>query len=224
MACKVLMKVFYAARVARFDLYRPVARLARYLTKWTTTCDKKLYRLMCYIKSTLHYRMVGWCGDDLGSIDIHAYADANLGTDGGKSTSGVQLQIEGPNTCFPISAVSVAQQAVSHSTAEAEMVAFSYLLRRVALPALTFWQTLKPGDEASRALAPARGQGSTEWQGTYEEAIGCPAQSPADHFIPNHKPQTHDPNNNPTNQCPLHAITTQTTHGVLCSLGHGREG
>ena len=59
MACKVLMKVFYAARAARFDLYRPVAHLARFLTKWTVTCDKKLYRLMCYIRSTLHYRMVG---------------------------------------------------------------------------------------------------------------------------------------------------------------------
>ena len=129
--------------------------------------------------------MVGWCGDDLDSIDLHAYTDANLGTDGGKSTTGVQLQVEGPNTCFPISAVSVAQQAVSHSTAEAEMLAFSYLLRRVALPALTFWQTLKPepeaepcadstGDQPGRALAQARDRSIVDdWECSQADAAGC---------------------------------------------------
>ena len=33
-ARNILMTVFYAARVARFDLYRPVAHLARFLTKF----------------------------------------------------------------------------------------------------------------------------------------------------------------------------------------------
>ena len=51
-AAKVLMKVFYAARTARFDLYRPVAGLARHMTKWTPTCDKKLHRIMSYIKKS----------------------------------------------------------------------------------------------------------------------------------------------------------------------------
>ena len=77
-ACMILMKVFYAARVARFDLYRPSSTLSPLLDKVDPpTCVKKLYRLMCYIRSTLHYRMVGWCGGDLDSIDLHAYADAN---------------------------------------------------------------------------------------------------------------------------------------------------
>ena len=56
-ACGILMKVLYAARVARFDLLRAVNSLASKVTKWTTFCDHMLHRLMCYIKSTLSYRM-----------------------------------------------------------------------------------------------------------------------------------------------------------------------
>ena len=35
LAAKILMKLFYAARLARFDLLRAIANLARYITKWT---------------------------------------------------------------------------------------------------------------------------------------------------------------------------------------------
>ena len=51
-AAKVLMKVLYAARYARFDLLRAVCYLAQYITKWDEQCDRRLYRLMCYIDST----------------------------------------------------------------------------------------------------------------------------------------------------------------------------
>ena len=44
-AAKVLMKVLYAARYARFDLLRAVCFLAQYITKWDATCDKRLYTL-----------------------------------------------------------------------------------------------------------------------------------------------------------------------------------
>ena len=82
------MKVVYAARVARFDLYRAVAGLSRYLTKWDSECDRKLHRLMCYIKSSLHHHMVGWRGNSVEEMDLHCFADANIGTDAGKSTTG----------------------------------------------------------------------------------------------------------------------------------------
>ncbi len=38
-AAKVIMKVFYAARVARFDLLRAIGHLARWVNKWDTGCD-----------------------------------------------------------------------------------------------------------------------------------------------------------------------------------------
>ena len=43
-AARVSMKVMYAARMARPDLLRTIAYLARYLTKWTEDHDKKLHR------------------------------------------------------------------------------------------------------------------------------------------------------------------------------------
>ena len=81
--------------------------------------------------------------DEAAALNIHCYADANFGTDGGKSTSGVQVQFEGPRTCFPVAAVSVAQQSVPHSTPEAEIVAFALALRKMGIPILEFWSILK---------------------------------------------------------------------------------
>ena len=48
-ACKVLMKILYGARPARFDLLRPIAALAYKITKWDTVCDRMLHGLVCYI-------------------------------------------------------------------------------------------------------------------------------------------------------------------------------
>ena len=58
-AAKVLMKVAYAARYARFDLQRAVNHLACFVTKWDADCDRKLHRLMCYVHSSYHLRLVG---------------------------------------------------------------------------------------------------------------------------------------------------------------------
>ena len=61
---KVLMKILYAARLCRFDLLPAVCHLATFVTKWTSECDRKLHRLVCYIHSSEHFRMVGWAGDE----------------------------------------------------------------------------------------------------------------------------------------------------------------
>ena len=47
-ACKVLMKILYGARLARLDLLRPIAALASKITKWDSVCDGMLHRLVCY--------------------------------------------------------------------------------------------------------------------------------------------------------------------------------
>ena len=153
------MKVFYAARVARYDLLRAVGNLARYITKWIPECDRRLHRLMCYIKGSLKHRMVGWVGDDITKINMDLYADANYGTNGGKSTTGVQLNVEGPHTCFPISALSAAQTSVAHSTPEAEIVAGATALRKVGIPSMVIWEKMKSSadpwvpDPSSKAAA-----------------------------------------------------------------------
>ena len=148
-AARVLMKVFYAARLSRFDLLRAVANLARYITKWDREMDLRLMKLMQYVKSTLDYRQTGWIGDPIAGLNLHLYADANFGGSLGKSTSGVQLNIEGPRSSFPIEAISSVQQAVSHSTPESEIVAGDLALRKVGHCAMVFWEKLKAPRSAS---------------------------------------------------------------------------
>ena len=62
-----------------------IGGLARYITKWTPECDRRLERLMNYVRSTLEYRQVGWVGDDIGKVNMDLYADANYGNGGGKT-------------------------------------------------------------------------------------------------------------------------------------------
>ncbi|WP_288993063.1 polyprotein of Ty1/Copia retrotransposon, partial [uncultured Marinobacter sp.] len=147
-AARVLMKLLYCARMARFDLLRPVCHLACHVSKWTSECDKRLHRLICYVNSTLHRRMLGWVGDTLKDVQPHLYADADFAgcTSSQKSTNGVHHVLRGPNTCFPLEGVSKRQSCVSVSTTEAEIVAGFFALKTVGIPSLMIWERLLPGD------------------------------------------------------------------------------
>ena len=72
---KVPTQVFYAARLCHFDLLRAVCHLATSVTKWTSECDRKLHRLVRYIRSPRHLRMIGWVGDKLDALRPHLFAD-----------------------------------------------------------------------------------------------------------------------------------------------------
>ena len=45
-ASRILMKVLYGARMARFDLLRPVSFLAQRITQWDEVCDRLLHKTM----------------------------------------------------------------------------------------------------------------------------------------------------------------------------------
>ncbi len=144
-AC-VLMKCLYGARMARFDLLRAITSLACQLTRWTPECDRKLHRLMCYIHTSKHLRMIGYVGNSLNEVQPHLFADADFAgcATTQRSTSGLHLCIRGSKTCFPIAGQSKRQGCVSHSTPEAEIVAADFGLRLSGLPALDLWHVLLP--------------------------------------------------------------------------------
>ena len=54
-AASVLMKLLYAARIARFDLLRSINALAGNVTKWTKDDDARLHHLLCYVNSKLNW-------------------------------------------------------------------------------------------------------------------------------------------------------------------------
>jgi hypothetical protein len=147
LAASVLMKILYAARMARFDLLRPTVWLARYLTKWTTECDQKLHRLVSYINCSKHLRQIGYVGNLPKDISLDVYADADFAGDvaSQKSTTGVHLCLEGTRTYFPLTGVSKRQGCISCSTPEAEMVSGHHAYKNVMIPAYNLWDALLPG-------------------------------------------------------------------------------
>ena len=90
--------------MARPDLLRCIGYLSRFLTTWTTDCDRRLQQLMGYALGTLDHRLVGWVGDPPESIRLHLYTDADFAgcLKTSRSTHGVFLSLEGPTTTFPI--------------------------------------------------------------------------------------------------------------------------
>ena len=72
--------------------------------------------------------------------DVHLalYAEADFAgcVESLRSTSCGHLNIQGPNTRFPLSGSSKRQGCVSHSTPEAEIVAADVAMRATGMPAL----------------------------------------------------------------------------------------
>ena len=143
-AASVLMKLLYAARIARFDLLRSINALARNVTKWTKDDDARLHHLMCYVNSTLSLKMIGWVGDQIEDLSLGLFAGADFAgcAQSLRSTSGSHLQVQGKFTRFPLAGGSKRQGCVSHSTPEAEIVAADTALRTLGIPALSLWKVL----------------------------------------------------------------------------------
>ena len=147
-AASVLMKLLYAARIARFDLLRSINMLARNVTKWSKDDDIKLHHLMCYVNSTKSQKLIGWVGNDIKSLQIGIYADADYAGCGQslRSTSGSHMMAFGSHTRFPLAGGSKRQGCVSHSTPEAEIIAADFALRTHAVPTISLWKTLVGSD------------------------------------------------------------------------------
>ena len=145
-ASEILMKILYGARVARPDLLRAVCGLASDITRWTKACDKRLFRLMYYIDSTVDYVLVGKVPKSLKREDLRykLFADADWAGDKAtaRSTSGVFGCIVGPGTFWPHACKCAKRTCVSQSTPEAELVAAALAMRCVGLPALDLFDFL----------------------------------------------------------------------------------
>ena len=80
-------------------------------------------------------------GDAPGDCWLTLFSDASFAGDlrDSKSTPGGILCLVGPNTFVPIKWICKKQGAVSHSTAEAEVISLDAGGRLEGLPALSFW-------------------------------------------------------------------------------------
>ena len=78
--------------------------MATHITKWTSTCDKALSRLMCYINSTTSATLTGYIGDPPKDLTLRRYADADFAGDkeSYRSTSGAFRALVGSRFCMPL--------------------------------------------------------------------------------------------------------------------------
>ena len=105
-AASILMKILYLARCCRFNLMHPVCMLAREITKWNYACDRRLYRLVCYLQSTRTHCLHSWIGDSADALSIMLFTDVSFAdcVQSSKATTGIFAALVGPNTFFPLNA------------------------------------------------------------------------------------------------------------------------
>ena len=140
-AASFLMRILYAARVARWDLQCPVRKLAVRLTTWSRRCDAQLNHLICAIWSSLDHYMFGWVGNEVSELEPHFYADADFAgcQRSQRSSTGAFVALEGSHTRFPLASTSQRQTNLSDSTPMAEAKALHTTLTSKIMPYEDLW-------------------------------------------------------------------------------------
>ena len=143
-ACRILMKALWLGRLARPDIIKPINDLATKVQSWTKVEDKKVLRLIQYIDSTKHFRLVGHVNDNPEDLYLSLFADADFAgeKEGARSTSGGYLVLKGPNTSFPLAWLSKRQTSTSRSTTESEVISLAHSVFSEGIPALALWEVL----------------------------------------------------------------------------------
>ena len=67
--------------MARFDLLKAVANLAKKITKWNANCDKRLHILICDVNYSLDLRLKCHIGDSFDKSASSLYCDADFAGD-----------------------------------------------------------------------------------------------------------------------------------------------
>ena len=141
---QIVLKCLYLARIGKHAILWSVNKLARSITKWTKTCDKRLNRLKSYVHHTCEYRQYCHVGNTAKQWRLGLFQDSDFARDleDSKSTSGRTLCVCGRNTFVPISWMCKKQTSVSHSSTESEIISLDAGLRLDGLPALELWDLI----------------------------------------------------------------------------------
>ena len=144
-AARIVLKALYLATNGRPDIYFAVNTLARKVHKWSEADDIKLHRLICYLQFSKDWVGTSFVGDAPQDLYLALFCDAGFAGDliDSKSTSGAYIALVGPNTFAPITWMCKKQQAVSHSTTEAEIIAMDAALRLEGLALLMLLDVIK---------------------------------------------------------------------------------
>ena len=128
--------------MGRPDTLWTVNTLARKVTCWNGACDRRLHRLISYLRHTQNWTQTCYVGDYPDDCFLVCFCDASFAGDleDSKSTSGAYVVLMGPRTFVPITWLCKKQGAVSHSSTEAEVIALDAAMRMECLPLLVLWE------------------------------------------------------------------------------------
>jgi hypothetical protein len=132
-----LMRLLYAARVARPDLQTAIVRLAKYITKWKVRHDRCLQRLFSYVNGSLGLRLTGSMPiGGAANARLLIWPDADLAGDKGsaKATGGFWVELECGDHRWPLAWQSKRQTSTAISTAESETISLQRCLHKEGLP------------------------------------------------------------------------------------------
>ena len=136
---QIVLKCFFLARIGRPDILWSVNKLARSITKWTKTCDKRLNRLISYIHHTCEYKQYCYVGNTAKKSRLGLFQDSDFAggdLEDSKSTSGGTLCVFGSHAFVPKSWMCKKQTSVSHSSTDSEIISLDAGLRLDGIPAL----------------------------------------------------------------------------------------
>ena len=114
---QIVLKCSQLARIGRLDILWSVNKLARSVTKWTGTCDRRLARLIANIHHTGDYRQYYYVGNTAQHCRLGVSQDSDFACDSedSKSISGEILCIFGSRTLVTISWMCNRQTSESHT-------------------------------------------------------------------------------------------------------------
>ena len=141
---QIVLRCLYLARIGRPDIQWSVNKLARSMTKWTRTCDKRLNRLISNIHHTCEYKQYCYVGNTAKQCRLGMFQDSDFAGDleDSKSSSGGTLCVFGSRTIVPISWMCNKQTSVSHSSTDSETISLDAGLRSDGIPALDLWDLI----------------------------------------------------------------------------------
>ena len=141
----IVLKCLYLARIGRLDTLWSVNKLARSITQWTKSCDKRLNRLTSYIHHTCEYKQYCHVGNTAQQCRLGLFQDSDFAgdlEDSKSTTSGGTLCVSGSHTFVPISWMCKKSLSVSHSSTESEIISLDAGLRLDGIPALELWDLI----------------------------------------------------------------------------------
>ena len=141
---QIFLKYLYLARIGRPDILWSVSKLARSITKLTKTCDKRLNRLISYIRHTCDYKQHCHVGNTSKQCRLGLFQDSDFAgvLEDSKSTSEGTLCVFGSHTFVPISWMCKKKTAIFHSATKSAIIFLDAGRRLDGLPALELWDLI----------------------------------------------------------------------------------